>query len=377
MKRLVLALGFALACLFPSANRALAQGPMYRLGSVAEERGLRGPLDPPEQQDPTSWRVEEDITLHFEAHGAGRPMLIVHGGPGIPHDAPWTGLEDLREDFRIYDYHQRGCGNSTRPFDRFEGGNYLTNMVELERTLGIGAQVADIERIRRILGEERLILVGHSFGGFLATLYAAEFPDHVEKLVLVAPAGLLTPPDEERDLFKRTRARLPAERQPAFDEALADYFDFGTIFSKSEEDLVQRHLRMGPFLFQAMGYDPSSATPAHRPGGWGVYAQYFSLGTFDDFSPALDRIRAKTLILHGQDDDISIPGTKSYAGIAGARIVEVGRDRNETPAGHFVFADAPEAFAAEVRRFLGQEETSDADSTPEVGSGGGDDQISK
>ncbi len=56
-------------------------------------------------------------------------------------------------------------------------------MQTLEQTLGISAQVADIERIRRILGEEKLIMVGHSFGGFLASLYAAEFPEHVARMV--------------------------------------------------------------------------------------------------------------------------------------------------------------------------------------------------
>lgn len=354
----------AFILLVGEACPAMAQGPMYRLGSVAEGAGLRASLEPPEQLDPETWQVEANIELHFEAHGEGRPVLLVHGGPGIPYEEPWEGLVELRDTFRFYDYHQRGCGASTRPFDRFEGGNYLTNMVELERTLGIGAQIADIERIRRILGEEKLILIGHSFGGFLATLYAAEFPDRVEKLILVAPAGLLTPPDEERDLFKRTRTRLPAERQAEFDSAMADYFDFGTIFSKSEEDLVQRHSRIGPFILEAMGYESAAETPRIRPGGWAVYAQYFSLGTFGDFSPALERIRAETLIVHGADDELSTPGAKSYAAIEGAKVIEIPRDREGAVASHFIFDDAPTGFATGLRTFLtGAEGKSKLEST--------------
>ena len=47
---------------------------------------------------------------------------------------------------------------------------------------------ATIERIRRILGRDRLTLVGHSFGAFLAAMYAAEFPDRVEALRSVVGA---------------------------------------------------------------------------------------------------------------------------------------------------------------------------------------------
>ena len=48
-------------------------------------------------------------------------------------------------------------------------------------------QVADIERVRRLLGQERLTVIGHSFGGFIATLYAVEFPERVDRLILVSP----------------------------------------------------------------------------------------------------------------------------------------------------------------------------------------------
>ena len=172
--------------------------PLYTFGSVSAAENLRGPLDPPEQTDSTVWRVESDISLHFEVYGEGRPVIIVHGGPGIPYASAWKGLKSLEEEYAFYYYHQRGAGNSTRPIDRFESKNYLKNMAELEQTLGIGAQIADIERIRRILKEDKLLLIGHSFGGFIAALYGAEFPEQIEKLILVAPAGMLTPPAERK-----------------------------------------------------------------------------------------------------------------------------------------------------------------------------------
>jgi len=99
-------------------------------------------------------------------------------------------------------------GADDRP-DRFEIRNYSKNVAALIRALGIQAQVADIERIRKGLSVERLVLVGHSFGGFLAALYAAEFPGRVEKLVLVAPADLLRFPPPGGGLHERVKRLLP------------------------------------------------------------------------------------------------------------------------------------------------------------------------
>src|SRR4051812_17727357 len=129
--------------------------PFYTPGMVRAGMNLRGPLGPPKQAGEESyWRVEDDIRLFFTTQGTGRPILVVHGGPGYPIRRPLSGLESLTKSYRLFCYDQRGCGKSTRPFDRFSSSNYYANMKELERTLGIGAQVADIERNRRILGEE-------------------------------------------------------------------------------------------------------------------------------------------------------------------------------------------------------------------------------
>lgn len=197
----------------PKRQRGMSQ-PLYRFGQVRAGENLRGPLEPPEQADADCWQAESDIGLSFDSFGEGHPVLVVHGGPGIPYGNAWKGLDALTDQYQFDYYHQRGCGNSTRPFDRFEGGNFYDNMIELERTLGLGTQIADIERIRQILGREKITLIGHSFGGFIATLYAAEFPNRVDRLILVAPAGVLPPPDEERNLFDVARTRLdgPAKR---------------------------------------------------------------------------------------------------------------------------------------------------------------------
>jgi proline iminopeptidase len=331
----------------------LMKQPLYKFGSVSSEKNLTAPLEPPEQVDSAVWQVESDIDLHFDAFGEGHPILVVHGGPGIPYASAWKGLQPLEDRFKFYYYHQRGCGESTRPFDRFESKNYYANMTELERTLGLGAQIADIERIRRILGQERLTIIGHSFGGFIASLYAAEFPQHVDRLILVAPAGVLTPPDEERNIFELARERLPQEQHAAYDSLLAQYFDFANIFSKSDTDLAILHEGCGQYLVRAMGYDSWEPEKGPTSGGWTVFALYFSMGRSYDLRPAVEKIEAPALILHGADDEIALAGSRSYeSSIANSRFVLLGREEPGTWAGHSVFDDSPVNFAAAVGQFL-------------------------
>lgn len=327
--------------------------PIYTFGSVNSAENLRNPLEPPEQSDTTSWRVESDITLHYVVYGTGRPILIVHGGPGIPYANAWKGLRPLDEKYAFYYYHQRGAGDSTHPIDRFESKNYMKNVTELDQTLGIGAQIADIERIRRILNEDQLILIGHSFGGFIAALYAAEFPNRVEKLILVAPAGMLTPLKKGNNLFDAVRAKLPEEDLTEYDTLMKDYFNFRDIFKKTESDLADLHTQVGHYILKGMGYDSSIMDTPPTPGGWSVFAVYFSTGRSPNYRDAVGHITAPTLIIHGDDDDISLNGSRQYEKyIPNAQFVSIGCSDESSISGHFIYDDCPEQFTKTVMSFL-------------------------
>ena len=333
--------------------QAMIAAPLYTPGMVRAGTNLRGPLEPPKQAGEGSyWQVENDIRLYFTTQGEGRPILVVHGGPGYPVHRPLAGLETLTETHKLFCYDQRGCGGSTRPLDRFSS-NYYANMKDLERTLGIGAQVADIERIRRILGEEKLILMGHSFGGFLAAMYAAEFPEHVDALVLVAPAGVLVMPDEEEGFFEEIRNRLPEDRRAEYDAFLKTYLDFGTVFSRSEAELASMNRRIGEFFLAAAGRDSEAAQskPPEDNGGWMVQALYFSMGKRHDYRAALKQVQARTLIIHGEGDVSPMRVSRMYADClpnGRLHVMKNGRTRG----GHFPFSEQPEAFAQVVSDFL-------------------------
>jgi proline iminopeptidase len=327
--------------------------PLYEPGMVRSERNLRGPLDPPLQSlTEPYWQVEDDIRLAYHARGAGQPVLVVHGGPGYPIHRPLAALEPLTEQYRFYYYDQRGCGRSTKPFDRFTSGNYYANMTELERTLGLGAQVADIERIRRILGQEKLVLVGQSFGGFLTALYAAEFPDRVQALVLVAPSSLLVLPDTEGGFFDRIRERLPADEREAYDRFLSKYLDFGGVFAMSEAELATMNCRLGEYFLAASGEQPTGGAEAvTENGGWMVQAMYFSMGQRHDYRPTIRAVHAPVLVVHGENDLVPERASRQYVDTFPNARLHLVKD-NTGRAGHFVLDHGLDELAAVVRRFL-------------------------
>jgi proline iminopeptidase len=98
-------------------------------------------------------------------------VLLLHGGPGFPHDyleamesfLPEAGIE-------MYYYDQLGVGNSDIPDD--------PALWTLPRYL------SEVEEVRRGLGLDHFVLLGHSWGGILAIEYALNYQQHLRGLVI-------------------------------------------------------------------------------------------------------------------------------------------------------------------------------------------------
>ena len=121
----------------------------------------------------TSKYVTVDGTrLHFLIKGAGRPVVLIHGNPGSGQD--WTRLfGPLAADHRAIAFDRPGHGNSLRP-------KHGDATVEVQARL--------LHDALKQLHVERPIVVGHSWGGALALVYAINYPEEVAGVVLVAPA---------------------------------------------------------------------------------------------------------------------------------------------------------------------------------------------
>ena len=315
--------------------------PMYRPGALAR----KDIADPPRAA--SRWEVEPGVELSWFAVGEGANVLVVHGGPGISQTASAPAFDALGDAYRFHYYAQRGAGASFRPAFDFSGSRW-GNIQALESALGIGQQLADIERIRRVLGDDRLLLVGHSYSAFLAALYAAEMPLRVRRLVLIAPANLVIFPSSRGGLFDNLRDRLPAADRPAYDAWVEEYFDLDGVFSKTEAELAAKDAELFPFFHAGSGNVPAAVSPPPRLlGAWHARAQYFSMGRRHDYSDALAGITAPTLVVHGGNDLQPIEVANDYAGwIPGSRVVTI------QGSGHFPHYTHGEALSPIVREFL-------------------------
>ncbi|GAD84044.1 prolyl aminopeptidase [Nocardia asteroides NBRC 15531] len=130
---------------------------------------------------------------------AGRPVLVVHGGPGS------GSSERARKSFdpslfRIVQCDQRGCGRSI-PNAADPATDMTVNTTE--------HLIADMERLRVHLGIDRWLLYGGSWGSTLILAYAQRYPERVTGIILI---GVTTTRRREIDWLYQGLARLlPAE----------------------------------------------------------------------------------------------------------------------------------------------------------------------
>ncbi|MEO1450163.1 MAG: alpha/beta fold hydrolase, partial [Bacteroidota bacterium] len=118
-----------------------------------------------------------DGTTHVETYGQGLPLLIINGGPGM-NSVGFRGLaRTLGEDYRTIIYDQRGTGQSAI---------YPTD----DQTITMDKMVEDIEQIREHLKLKKWIVLGHSFGGMLASYYATKHPERIEGMILSSSGGI-------------------------------------------------------------------------------------------------------------------------------------------------------------------------------------------
>ena len=321
-------------------------GPMYKPGMPRPETAAA-------RIDGDYFVMGDGGRLYFQGQGQGEAVLMLHGGPGYPFREPWPALAGLPGHRFIY-FDQRGCGKSSRPFVKLTGSNLYEKMRQIEGSLGIAAQLADIDALRRGLGVAKITLIGHSFGAFLAALYAADYPDHVAKLVLVAPAAVMITPGSGDGLYGEIMARLTDDQdRKEFTAWLAQIFDFPSLLDKSETELSELYAAMTPFYGRAMGASREDAAKLlsrdHSIGGFVTPAIFLGLGKTHDFRPGLAKITAPTLIVTGTDDMAGQAAVirQQYADmIPGARLF-VTKSK-----GHFIFDDNQGEFTKLVAGFL-------------------------
>jgi proline iminopeptidase len=129
---------------------------------------------------PESGRLDvgDGHRVFWEVHGspAGKPALLLHGGPGSGSSPAVRLLFDPKR-YRIVQFDQRNCGRST-PHASEPGVDLSTNTTQ--------HLVADCERLREHLGIDRWLVWGISWGTSLALAYAQAHPERVSEMILVS-----------------------------------------------------------------------------------------------------------------------------------------------------------------------------------------------
>ena len=135
------------------------------------------PFPPLEPYDQGLLDVGDNNLVYWETCGnpAGKPALVVHGGPGSGCSTGSRRYFDP-ERYRIVLFDQRGCGRS------------LPHVSDPAVDLSANTThhlIADMERLREQLGIERWLLYGGSWGSTLILAYAERYPERVSEVVIL------------------------------------------------------------------------------------------------------------------------------------------------------------------------------------------------
>ncbi|KAL6527452.1 hypothetical protein OROGR_016542 [Orobanche gracilis] len=127
-------------------------------------------------------------TVTFDSK-EGSPTLVMVHGYGASQGFFFRNFDALAKHFKVIAVDQLGWGGSSRP-------DFTCRSTKETEAWFIDS----FEEWRKAKNLTNFILLGHSFGGYVAAKYALEHPEHVQQLILVGPAGFSSETD---DMFER------------------------------------------------------------------------------------------------------------------------------------------------------------------------------
>jgi proline iminopeptidase len=281
-----------------------------------------------------------DVRLFFDVEGSKlapegpvmreKPTLLcLHGGPGLDHSAFRPGLSPLADMAQVVYLDQRGHGRS----ERSEPARW-----------SLAEWADDVVAFCEILKIEQPIVLGSSFGGYVAMAYAIRHPDHASKLILISTSARGTGNRERRG---NVLAAFERRGGVAAREAVRRAFDHRTREAYDEYGRV-----CGP-LYSRLPPEPSAlARTVRSPEVLPYFERFGGEGVTFDLSEQLSRIHSRTLVLAGEEDPITpvaelehivacmIPGRARLVRFAGC--------------GHGVLRDNPDGLLDEVRKFVAE-----------------------
>ena len=248
----------------------------------------------------TWYRVTGDLVA---SAAAGKvPLVVLHGGPGVPHDYTLriAGVADTGR--AVVHYDQLGCGRSTHlPDAGADFWNVQLFLDELDNLLdGLGIRAS-------------YDILGQSWGGMLAAEHAVRRPAGLRALVIAnSPASM--------ELWLAEANRLRGELPTEVQDALLRNEQAGTTDSQeyldAEKVFYDRHVcRVVPnppevvASFEALAQDPTVYHTMNGP------SEFHVIGTMKDWTviDRLDQVVAPTLLINGRYDEATPACVQPFA----------------------------------------------------------------
>jgi proline iminopeptidase len=274
------------------------------------------------------------------------PIIYLQGGPGgFISDRNIHMLAPLSEDgFDVFLYDQIGSGQSERLSDITE---YTADRHK-----------KDLEELIKKIGSEKVILIGKSWGAILATLFIADNPEKVEKVIFTGAVPIQ--PMNEELLNKNAPDSLNLRKPPysnreAIEKSKNIRINAITFWAKSfgkklasdkEADDFQTYLNGE--LNKATVCDTSKALEAE--GGGGFYAQVMTVQSFNkiqDLRAKLKGSKVPILLMKGQCDNCPWGFVNEYLELFPNHQLKIVPD-----AGHSISVEQPELYLKIIRDFL-------------------------
>jgi proline iminopeptidase len=282
------------------------------------------------QAQPSDQIIEHNgVKIHYNIVGDGKPILLLSGGPGFSLDYMVPIADLLSNSFQCILLDQRGTGKSIVPI-------YDTNFIN------ISATIEDIEFLRKYLGYEEWIVLGHSVGSLIASNYASDYPNSISSLILVESVGLNT------RLWDYFGDNLWSRLLPS-DKELAEYWSDSIIVAN---DFKRARFEYQKAIMPAYFYDRKNSlllSQNLKPEDWNIDVWWFIWDDMDkiDLSEISRSYNKPVLVLHGRQDPVGelipIDVSQTYPN---SKLVFIEQ------AGHFPWLEQPEVFTDVIISFL-------------------------
>jgi len=248
--------------------------------------------------------------IHYLEAGSGPNLILLHGLGGSSQ--AWQfNIGPLAEKYHVFVPDQIGFGKSDKPLVNYRVRTYVDFLDQFCKQLKI----------------ERATLVGNSMGGWIAAIYAATYPDRVDKLVLADAAGYAPP----KDFDTRTFFGLNPTTREGMKILVAKVFYNKAFLSDAAIDQA-----MAARLAAGDGYTIKSITESIIRGE-------------DYLDDVVKTIKQPTLIVWGRQDGL-LPlsdAERFHKDIAGSTLVVIDQ------CAHVPNVEKPGEFNAAVLKFLG------------------------